>query len=104
LRAAESRFGAPMRIVREMAVSHAEFLRTLPAAFPADACRVSGSEITCEEEGRRLVIRLGPEREQRFGSLTLPMTTVEMEFTGCSEEQAKRILVRFDACFRRGGG
>lgn len=87
-----------------MGLSHAEFLRSLPAAIGDMDCRVEGPNIQISESERRVEIQLGPERHRRLGSLVLHQTRVSLRFEGFSEEERARFLRRFDLAYQRGGG
>lgn len=95
---------APYELVRQMGLSHAEFLRSLPAAAGEMECRVDGPHIQISQSNRRVDIRLGPEQDQRLGSLVLPQTRVNLRFEGFSETERADFLRRFDLAFQRGGG
>lgn len=94
----------PTVIERDMAVSHADFRRTLPAALgrrPSD----DGNGTFILADGRRKVtIALGPEEERALGQMRFPRTRVRIELSGYDEADVKAFLERFDAYFRRGGG
>jgi len=90
--------------VRRMALTRAEFLRTLPRASPAMDCRVEDSRIELSDATRRVLITLGPERTRVLGSLVLPETEVRLRFEGFCERDREAFLERFDLAFRRGGG
>jgi len=104
-----------------MAVSVAEFLRTLPGAAAA-SFRAIGAPGTVAIEGpglseakadhgvalacgdRRVEIGLAPQEDRRLGSLVLPVTRARIAFSGFSRDEAGRFLACFDAHYRRGGG
>lgn len=95
---------ADTHVRREMSITHDDFLRTLPGAMGDIPHTVSGSRITSEEDGKRLEINLSPEGERDAGSLELPVTFVDMDFSGFSEQQVNEFFVRFDHYYQRGGG
>ena len=92
------------RLVREMTISHADFLRSLPAALNNAAYTVHGNEIRVEWENRELQILLSPQSVSHFGPVPLPVTHVQFVFSGYSELEVQQFLERFDMCYRRGGG
>jgi len=94
----------PTDLVRRMALTHREFLRSLPGAAPGMESRVSGSEIELSSPPRRVVISLGPEQYRRLGALALPEIEVRLRFEGFSVQDRQAFLDRFDLAFRRGGG
>jgi hypothetical protein len=90
--------------VRRMALTHAEFLRSLPRAAPHMGRRIDGAEIELSDPPRRVVISLGPEQSRRLGALALPETEVRIRLEGFSGQERQAFLERFDLAFRRGGG
>ena len=92
------------RLIREMTISHADFLRSLPAALNNAAYKINGNEITVEWENRGLQIILSGESVRSFGPVLLPVTHVEYVFSGYSEPEIQQFLEHFDMCYRRGGG
>ena len=91
-------------LVRRMALTHRDFLRSLPGAAPGMESRINGPEIELSAFPRRVLISLGPEECRRLGALALPETEVRLRFEGFSEQQRQAFLERFDLAFRRGGG
>jgi hypothetical protein len=99
------RMAEPVRVERHLAISHKDFMRTLPAALgrrpdtedPANILVKSGPD-------KRLEIRLSPEGSRQIGSLTLPQTGVALEFVGYTSQEIEQFMQRFDAYYRRGGG
>jgi len=94
----------PYRLERDMALTHAEFLRSLPNAAPGMKLEKTDGVIQLYDPPRRLRIELGPERRHRLGSLTLPRTSIRLLFEGFSETERTAFLERFDLAYRRGGG
>ena len=92
------------RLTREMAVSRADFLRTLPSVLNKTMYSISGDEITAERGNRTLQISLSRESSRRLGAVSLPVTQVEFIFSGYSEIEVQQFFERFDMCYRRGGG
>jgi hypothetical protein len=87
-----------------MAISHADFFRILPAALNTMDYCVTQNSVVVEEASRSLRINLSEERERRIALLALPVTDVELVFTGYSEADIENFLARFHDCYRRGGG
>ena len=92
------------RLSREMTISHADFLRSLPAALNNAAYKINGNEIRVEWENRGLQIILSRESMRSFGPVSLPVTHVEFVFSGYSELEVQQFLDFFDVYYRRGGG
>ena len=95
---------SPLRFAYEMTISHADFLRTLPAVLQGMSYAVNGREIWVEDEGRRLCITLSEQSQRHFGPIPLPVTHVELKFDGYSKEEVAQFKSRFDTCYRRSGG
>ncbi len=91
-------------VQRCMGLGHAEFLRGLPPALGGLRWRWEDDMILVEDPPRLLLIRLGPERQQRLGALVLPQTPVTLSFQGYPEAERAAFLRRFDLAFQRGGG
>lgn len=87
-----------------MAISHAEFFRTLPAAMGKTPHSIEGNTVTATWSGGTVKIILSPEGTRSFGPIPLPVTGVEIMFRGLSEEKARDFIARFDNYYRRGGG
>lgn len=89
---------------REMGLTHTDFFRILPKALHRYAYTLQNLEVVVVDGGRRLIIRLGPERVRQIGSLRLPKTEISFEFHGYSGEQITAFLGQFDRYYHRGGG
>jgi hypothetical protein len=91
---------------REMGMTHRDFFRTFPAVARETPWRVDDDAVIVGEERgrRRLLIRLGAERQRRIAGLTLPIVDLRFEFEGHDEPEAGAFMARFDLAFRRGGG
>ena len=89
---------------REMGLSHAEFLRSLPAAMGDQSFSVVDSTVTVEAGQKRLRISLAPPQERRIGLLRLPVTWVTFEFDGYAESEVEVFMENFERHFQRGGG
>jgi hypothetical protein len=87
-----------------MALTHAEFLRCLPAASAGMSCRIEGDRVLLRDPPRRVEIRLAPEEARSIGSLRLPQTQVEVRLDGFSPQARGAFLRRFDLAYQRGGG
>ena len=87
-----------------MGITHSEFFRTLPAALGPTPYTVQGHEVIISDDARRLVITLSPEGRRRIAALSLPTTQVHFAFSGYSQQDIDRFMVRFDRAFQRGGG
>jgi len=91
-------------LVRHMALTHVEFLRSLPAAAEGWVQEIDGPRILLTRDRHRVEINLGQEGERRIGSLRLPQTDVELRFFGFDDDTRRAFLKRFDLAYQRGGG
>ena len=87
-----------------MGLSHREFFASLSTLAKEAPCRVSDMGATVEYDSGQVRIVLGSEGERILGSMTLPRTSVSLEFRNLSNVQRALFLERFDLAFRRGGG
>ena len=100
----------PMLLRREMSISHGEFLGSLvaavaPATFHAPPTTGTGPvTITVHGAPGSVEIRMSAQRERRIALLCLPVTDVEIELQGFSEQDYAAFMLRFDRAFQRGGG
>lgn len=93
-----------VRYDKEMAVTHAEFLRNLPNALPDGNYAVDGTTVVVADADRRLEIELGAEGVRQIALLKLPKTAVSLTFTGYDAETRAAVMERFDKAFQRAGG
>jgi hypothetical protein len=94
-----------MRVVtREMSISHSEFRRILGRAFSGEFRQARSDRFEFDNEGGRIRIDLAQESSARLGVMTIPVTTVSLEFHDMDPVKAQAFLVRFDRAFQRGGG
>ncbi len=92
------------RIEREMGLDRAEFLRSLEALLGGRDWQSEDGWLQFRWAGRPVRILLHPTGARRIGSLSLPMTQVEIDLRALDEEEARDFLARFDRAFQRGGG
>ena len=96
--------GVPERFAREMGLTHAEFVRTLPPAIEHRPFTVEDDVVRIEFEGRRLTICLGVQRWRSIASLRLPYLSVTFAFEGFPDAERAQFMHRFERYFQRGGG
>lgn len=96
--------GDAVVVKKEMAVTHADFFRSLPNALDGEIFRVEGARVTVEGRAGTWTIDLGPEGKRRIALLALPKTPVTLTFHGYSDGQREEALARFERAFQRGGG
>ena len=92
-------------VTKEMGISHKEFFRTLPKVLDGMDYTIDGNRIVTSEANRQLEINVSDERERKLSALmSLPVTDVELIFTGYSGPDRHAFLEIFDINFFRGGG
>ena len=91
-------------IIKDMAVIHVDFFRTLPGAFPDLDYNIDGTTVCRQWGGGTLEIKLGPEGFRRIALLKLPQTPVTLTLTGYSDAQRVAPMEQFDRAFRLSGG
>ena len=90
--------------VKEMGITHRDFLRMVERFFAGADYSVDGARIVQEADDRRLEITLAPESSRCIALIEMPVTEVRLAFTGYGEEAAATALARFDRTLQRGGG
>lgn len=97
----------------EMGFSHAELLRGLPSAVApyvvSEPTKNSypmpfALSFTLSFEERVAYLYLEPEKMREIASITLPVTTITIEFENFSEIQYMEFIDRFKKYLHRGGG
>jgi len=91
---------------REMSISHEDFLRTFPKAMGDMSYDIDDKhrQITGHDDGKQLEIKLSNEGERDIGSLELPVTFVDMDFSGFNEQEIDAFFINWDLNFQRIGG
>lgn len=89
---------------KEMGVTHAEFFRLLPTALGSEAYARNGNRVVLEDDGRRVAIELGVERQRQIALLSIPSTRIWLELSGFSDDDADAFVRRFERTYQRGGG
>lgn len=98
------RAGGGPTLTREMGITHADLFRLLPVALGQSDYQFTEDTITVYYTGYSVHIRISPQRVRRLGALALPVTKLEFQFNGFSEDVVKRFMDRFERCYHRGGG
>ncbi len=90
---------------KDMALSRAEFERSLKVLWAGKTYRTDGERYVLKEAGRQAAISLKelPAR-QLSGLLKLSRFQVTIELTGYDAAQEAAFLAAFDQTFQRGGG
>jgi len=94
-------------IHKEMGINHADLFRLLPTAVKPYQFTVSEKQINITGEdrsARSVVINYSKERVRKIASMEIPVTDLELVFTGFDEDQIQDFLQRFDQTYQRGGG
>ena len=94
----------PSRVVKDMAITHTDFFRSLAPLLQGVRHEVSEQGVTIWPGQGHVAIRLGPEDTRALGNFKLPRTRVELNFHDCPAEAITEFIARFDLRFRRGGG
>lgn len=92
--------------VRVMAITHAEFLRSLVPLKKSYSYKIDPAKtlISISDGPRQVNIKLEPERTTQLGALQMPSTKVKFTFTAFSPSELDEFWRVFDLSFRRGGG
>jgi hypothetical protein len=94
-----------MSIVKDMAMTRAEFLRGLEVAMQGLDYRVEGDVVTAGSADHGITITLSPLPPRRLSSLlSLPRAEVRISFHGYDEPAKADFLTTFERAFQRGGG
>ncbi len=94
-----------MSIVKDMALTRAEFLRGLEVAMQGLDYRVDGAVVTAGSAERGITITINPLPPRRLsGLLSLPRAEVRISFHGYDEPEQAVFLGSFERAFQRGGG
>ena len=95
---------APVIIKKEMAVTHADFFRSIPNALAGETCTISDTQMILKSDAGTWSIHLGPEGERRIALLSVPATLVTLTFEDYSDANRQDAMQRFDRAFQCGGG
>ena len=88
-------------VIKEMALTRAEFLRLLPGAAGDLPHREDGDTV---HVGDAVSIELEPLPPRRLGRFEIPVMRVTLRFRGWSGDEARTFVQRFDRAFQKGGG
>jgi len=94
----------PRQVVKDMAITHADFFRTLRPLLQDVPHEVTDDRAVIELGGGRVEIRLGAQGHRALGNFRLPRTLVELHFADCPQHVIDEFIADFDRRFRRGGG
>ena len=91
-------------IEKEMAVTHADFFRSLPNALRGEQCLIEGVSVRISSASGTWTIKLGLEGRREIALLSLPQTQVKLIFEDYTDRERELALERFDRAFQRAGG
>ena len=94
----------PTRVVKDMAITHADFFRTLRPLLQGVQHELTGDGARIRLGSGRVEIRLGSQGHRALGNFRLPRTLVELNFDDCPRHAIEEFIAGFDRRFRRGGG
>ncbi len=94
----------PLVVEKEMALTHADFFRTIASALGTDDFEKKPDGVVLEDGDKRLEVNLGPERERRIAMMEIPACDVTLVFSGYGEEERAAALDLFWRTFQKGGG
>lgn len=87
-----------------MALTHAEFFRSLAAALAGRLYVVQHQGVVISEDGRCVAVTLSNEEGRPIGALRLPVTRAEFVFSGYTRADAEAFMEHLSRYFQRGGG
>jgi hypothetical protein len=91
-------------VTKDMGLTHREFYRTFASVAGAWAWQVSDDVVTLDHPAGPVTISLEPERRRNIASISLPTTTLHVEFATQDPSEVNAFMQRFDLYFKRGGG
>ena len=94
-----------MSIVKDMALTRAEFLRSMEVVMQGLDYRVDGAVVTAGSADRGIRITMDPLPPRRLsGLLSMPRAQVHISFHGYDQSEQAEFLTTFDRALQRGGG
>ena len=94
----------PFSVVKEMALTHADFFRAIARALGTDDFEKKPDGVVLEDGEKRLEISLGPERRRKIAMMEIPVCDVTLVFSGYGESERIAALDQFWRMFQKGGG
>ena len=92
-------------VKKEMGITHKDFYAELPTLLDKIPYQQTDDTISCQLNGKKMEIVLGPEKVREIGrSVRLPMTLVMLRFHDFSEEEMGDFVRHFNLRFMKGGG
>ena len=94
-----------MSIVKDMALTLADFKRGLDAALNGMEYRVDGSQVVVGDASRGVRIEVTPLPPRRLGGLfVVEHSEIKIEFENYDAAEQQAFLKQFDQAYQRGGG
>lgn len=90
--------------VYSMAISRADFMRTLARLAPDALVSSDGSMVEVRYQQTNVNIALNEKPAWTLASLKLSRLDVEIECVECSAAQQQAFIAAFEQAFQRGGG
>ena len=88
-----------------MGFTHCELLRNLPSAVaPFRIERQSDRVYRLHHQSRRIVLTLGAQTRRTIAAISLPVTTVKLEFFGFNRAGFEDFMRRYKRYLHKGGG
>ncbi len=93
-----------------MGGTHKELLKSLPAAVLPFQIEQQSQLVyrlyhfAQPNMEQQVMLMLTPETTRSIGAITLPVTTVKLEFWGFSKEDFNRFINRYKCYLHKGGG
>ncbi len=93
-----------MTVHKEMGITHDDLFRLLPSLAEPFDFSVSEQQITISCDNQIVTIKYSKERIRKIASFVLPVTDLDLVFTGFDQQQVKEFITKFDRVYQRGGG
>lgn len=94
----------PFVVEKEMALTHADFFRTISCALGTEDFERTDTGVVLADGDRRLEITLGSERIRKIALMKIPACDVRLEFSGYTGAECRAALHLFNRMFQKGGG
>lgn len=94
----------PERVVRDMALTPADFFRLLPRALDGLTYVTGADHVAVGDGAHGVVITIRPLEPRRIALLVIERSEVVLVFTGYGATERQEFLERFDRAYHRGGG
>ncbi len=89
---------------KEMGLTHDDLFRLIPVLAEPFEFTVSEQQIKIFTDDQLVTINYAKERIRKIASIELPVTDLDLLFTGFNEKQIEEFIMKFDRVYQRGGG